>query len=384
MIISMVVLNTFTHDSRVMKEAQTLQSHGYQIFINALWAPGLPYQEIIHEGIHVYRYPQWARYKLRIPLFPWFELLVRITHALIKQKPIICHAHDLNGLMAAYIGSRLTKAKLIYDSHEFEIGRSLNKNLDNWKVIGKRWIEKYLIRRVDRVFTVSNSIATELTHLYQIPRPVVIHNCPLRFDPPSKGRLRNEAGWSDKSLIIIHQGGLFIGLGIEALIQAVSMVPKLHLAIIGEGPLSVQISTLAKHFGISDRIFMRSMVPLSLLLEYTCDADIGACLIENICLSYYYSLPNKLFEYLMAGAPGLVSNFPDMRKVIEDANAGLSTDPSDPQAIASALRQMLADPEALNQMAHNARQVALEKYNWENESQSLLKVYSQLDITNTR
>ncbi len=377
--ISMVVLNPFTHDARVMKEAQTLQAHGHQVTVNALWAPGLKFAETLTEGIRVRRFRQWTREKLHLPLAPWIELIAKITPALVGQKPDICHAHDLNGLMTIYLGSRLTRAKLLYDSHEFEDGRfTYNQRQIHFKRKMKMRLERWLVHRTYGVITVSDTIASELARINGIPKPVVLRNVPPIFESPATGRLRSSAGWSGDCPVILYQGGLQKGRGIEYLIKGVSMVPEVYLAILGDGPLKENIASLAKELAIEDRLYTPGELAWSTLLEFTLDGTVGTCLYENTCLNNYYSLPNKLFEYLMAGVPVLASDFPDLRQVVLEAQAGIVVDPSNSEKIAAAIRSMLSDRAKLAEMAANARRAALEIYNWEKESQKLLALYHEI------
>ena len=381
----MIVLNPFTHDARVMKEAQTLQAHGHQVTVNALWAPGLLFDDHQPDGIRIHRTRQRTREGIHIPLLPWLELILKLTGALVRQRPNVCHAHDLNALLASYLGLKLAGARLVYDSHELETGRNTGKRrVPGWKLAAWKRLEGFLARRADGVLTVSPSIASELSRLYGIPEPSVVRNCPMMFTPPPRGRLRLSAGWSTDSPVVLYQGGLLAGRGLEPLLRAVAQLPEVHLAILGDGPRMPTVQKLVLELGIQDRVFLPGKVAWEILLEYTCEGDLGTCLIENVCRSYYFSLPNKLFEYLMAGVPVLASDFPDLRQVTLEAQAGWVVNPSNPNEIAEALHTMLSDRAKLAEMATNARRAALEIYNWEKESQKLLALYQDISTSSNR
>ena len=91
----------------------------------------------------------------------------------------------------------------------------------------------------------------------------------------------------------------------------------------------------------SDRIHFLGAVNHNELLTYTASADIGLALIENISISYYYALPNKLFEYIMAGVPILSSNLPQMKKVIDDYQVGKYVDPEHENDLVSNLNELI-------------------------------------------
>ena len=375
--ISMIVLNDFTHDARVKKEALSLTQKGDRVTINALWKPGLPAEET-QDGIKILRFRQRAREKRHLPGQVWWELISSIPKQVSSQNPDLVHAHDLNGLILAYPASRRCKARLIYDSHELESGRNMGGATRNkWN---RRWIitlEGYLIRNADAVITVSPSIAKHLADCYQIAEPFIVHNCPpLAHEKPS-GKLRAKIKLPVEQPLILYQGGLLAGRGLPQLLEAMQYLNGMHLAVLGSGPMLEPMKELTTRKGISDRIYFLGEIPNHELLDYTCDADLGTCLIENICLSYYYALPNKLFEYLMAGVPVLASDFPDLRQVITEANAGRVTDSSDPKQIAAAIQGMLSDPAELIELRRNAQQSAIAKYNWQAEEQTLFKAYKK-------
>jgi glycosyltransferase involved in cell wall biosynthesis len=67
---------------------------------------------------------------------------------------------------------------------------------------------------------------------------------------------------------------------------------------------------------------MNGPVATDKVISYAKEADIGLCLIEDLCLSYRFSLPNKLFEYLLAGIPVIVNDLPEQRKFINKYKCG--------------------------------------------------------------
>ncbi|MDX1700370.1 MAG: hypothetical protein R3250_07115, partial [Melioribacteraceae bacterium] len=95
-------------------------------------------------------------------------------------------------------------------------------------------------------------------------------------------------------------------------------------------------------------------------------ADLGLALIENISISYYYALPNKLFEYIMAGVPVLSSNLPQMKIIIDTYGVGRYADPENKGEIISLLKEMLNDTDLLKTYKSNCN-VAAKELNWENE-----------------
>jgi glycosyltransferase involved in cell wall biosynthesis len=205
---------------------------------------------------------------------------------------------------------------------------------------------------------------------------VVVRNCPDLIDQPSPGSLRSWLGLSKDSQIVLYQGGLQAGRGLEAFLHATAQVPGATVVLLGDGRFRPRLEALGRELGIEKRLFLPGAVPLRDLLRYTRDAHVGVYLYENTCLSHYYTLPNKLFEYLMAGVPVLASDFPEVRRIVDETQAGIVVDPDHVGAVAEGLRRMLSDPEALRAMSCRARLAAETRYNWHIESRAFLSLYN--------
>jgi glycosyltransferase involved in cell wall biosynthesis len=90
------------------------------------------------------------------------------------------------------------------------------------------------------------------------------------------------------------------------------------------------------------------------------------------------AMPHKLFEYLAAGLPVIVSDFPCWRELIGREGCALFVDPLSPASIAEALLWLLRHPAQAAQMGQNGRRAVAENYNWERESERLLTTYAEL------
>ena len=149
------------------------------------------------------------------------------------------------------------------------------------------------------------------------------------------------------------------------------------LVFLGEGPLQPVLEAHVRRLGLEQRVRFLPMVPPDELLRATASADVGACLIEGITLSLRLALPNKLFEYLMAGLPVLASDLPELRRVVAGYDVGLLVDWQDQAALVRALRDMVEHPERRARWASHAPRV-LETFNWEAASERLQRIYRDL------
>ena len=377
--ISMLVLNNFTNDARVHKEAVTLASVGHTVTVVALWQPGLARTEHL-AGYRVIRlrlhFRSWQN-RLLSPPIKYLEFAWHVWSLAGREPAQIYHANDSTTLPAAWLAAKRNHAKLVYDAHELETGRNFSGG--SISIIYRAiWAlpEKIFIHRVQSIITVSPSIAKELAHLYSISIPQVILNCPVKINISRSNRLRQELSIPEDHNILLYQGRISAGRGIESFLSAIQRVEKTVGVVLGDGP---GVDTIRKRIqsGEWERVFLPGQIPLVELPSYTASADLGIILIQDNCLSYRLSLPNKLFEYLHAGLPVICSNLPEMARVVLDYQVGELVDPDNPSAIAGSIQSILADPIRFAEMKANTRKAA-EDFNWQNESKKLLDIYQSL------
>jgi len=312
----------------------------------------------------------WAKWKFIqyqvLSLGPAFEL-----------RADVYHAHDVYTLNTAGLAATLHGSALVYESRELFTGltslasRPIERCI--WSAVERAWIG-----RCDGVITVSDSIAGMLAERYRIGRPEVIRNFPVVERVERSDLLRRKLDIPQDRKILIYQGMLTRGRGVLELVEAVAGLGDAELVVVGEGPEGPRIEMRARELGISDRVHLIGFVPREELLRYTASADIGVHLMQNISPNHYYALPNKIFEYAMAGLPVVASNFPEIGKVLSAHRFGIPVDPSDREGTVEALRRLIRDDALRRELAHNARR-ASEVLNWERESLRLVRFYEKLE-----
>jgi glycosyltransferase involved in cell wall biosynthesis len=377
--ICLLVLNNFTNDARVHKEASTLAAAGYEVSVVALWQAGLAETEQ-QSGYRIYRIAlksrSW-RNKLLSPPIKYLEFAWRVQQLTKKEPAQVYHANDANTLPAAWWVARQNHAKIIYDAHELEVGRDFNNSRLSWIYRSIwAWPEKLFIKKATNVLTVSQSIAAELKRIYRIPLPIVILNCPDNPNIAQSTRLRDELGIPKGLLICLYQGHIASGRGVKPFLEAVQLLPDVAGVALGDGPLLEEFRQYVQE-GKWQRVYLTGKVSLKDLPYYTSSADLGLVLNENIAPSFYYSLPNKLFEYLHGHIPLIGNNLPEIADIITTTKTGVVVDKVDAQSIAEAINIFVKNPEFYNQCKLNT-QLAASKYNWQTESKKLLDVYARL------
>jgi glycosyltransferase involved in cell wall biosynthesis len=374
--ISMLVLNTFINDARVHKEASTLASAGYTVNVIALWQPGLDKVEN-RCGYRVFRIPLSSRAlqnRLLSPLIKYIEYAWRVWKLSHRIPAHIYHANDGNTLPIAWMIAKKNNAKLIYDAHELETGRNFgNSSLSRIYRIVWSFPEKLLIHKVDAVITVNRLIADELARLYKIHVPFVIMNCPVLDLVSNTNLIRQELNIPDDMKILIYQGRITSGRGLESFFVAIQQLNHTVGVVLGDGPL-LQAYRDRVRSGEWQRIYLLGMINMTVLPTYTASADLGVVLIQDTCLSYRLSLPNKLFEYLHAGLPVICSDLPAMATIVKEYQVGELVNPDDPVSIARGIKITLGDLTRYKTLKANTHK-ASEVYNWQNEGKKLIEIY---------
>lgn len=366
-------MNEFTNASRVLKQVSSLVYSGTfdAIIIIALGSASLRKHEVIIPGVELHRLQLLTRNLPKNLFFQgikYVEFFLRAIWLLAKFRPQVVNAHALGVLPIACFYKKFFNARLVYDAHELETEQVGGKSLR--KILSKL-LEKRLIHCHDLMFVVSESIADWYANTYHISRPSVVLNVPTQRALKQNNHFREQLGIREDQVILLYQGGLMAGRGVHLILDAfrARTDDKVVAVFMGYGELDVDVK---KASAAHNNIFFFSAVSPAVVLEYTASADFGISLIENTCLSYQYCMPNKLFEYAMAGLPVLVSNMKDMSDLVCKNNMGTVISDFSASGINRAIDNFLTQD--LTVMKANAYRVACENA-WEVQEQKMLVAY---------
>jgi glycosyltransferase involved in cell wall biosynthesis len=305
-----------------------------------------------------------------------------------KMQPDFISGHDIHGLLIALLSCITTKKSrrpvIIYDAHEFESGRNTKRNLLTKFLIVK--LERFLLKRTSLSIVVNESIATEMQKLHKLKtKPLVIRNVPNYWKiDESKCKMRRDEYFSQKNIessnffILMYHGILMNGRGIENLIRATSRIEKTLTVILGDGEPGYlkSLKKIADEEGVSERVLFHPYVRLEELWQYVGAADVGIVNIENICESYYYSLPNKLMENIQSETPVIGSDFPEIRKIINKYKIGLLCAPNKVETLVAAIRDLMGNKGIYYIYKENLK-LAKKDLCWENEKKLLLEEFAK-------
>ncbi len=417
----MLVTNPVTDDPRVRREAATLCKAGYDLVVVAVRNESTKPEEVI-DGYRVIRLPHpkllakllWRRLNARtdssgVSLYEshgnqvhqpitaiqqseqrpqdtwlrkcwvdilnvvnviWINIAMAITAA--QQRPDVYHAHDLDTLLAGWLASRWTGGFLVYDFHELfteQYQQGVKTGL--WHTFYS-WLERLLIGRTHLKLTVCDSLGEWVSARYGVTGVVTVKNVP---------RLPN---WNivpratTATPVILYHGAYVRNRGLEEFISCVPYLQEGRIVLRGRGPLESKLRMLVHEMRVQDRVLFAPPVPMVELVQAASEADLGVAPFLPLCLNTRYCLPNKLFEYMMAGLAVVATDVPEMRKIVLDHDVGLIFPSNDPKAMAAVCNELLGNKSRLLQMKKNSARVATQIYNWEHEERRLLQAYMAL------
>jgi len=366
-----------------MRAAQTCIEMGDIPTVFALHEPELAPKEVMH-GIRVRRFQLLTRpLSKRIPLesIKYVESFFRMLWAGLILRPKIVHANDLPTLPTGYVIARLVGARLVYDSHELYSDRGDRHSFPELVLKLALICERFLARRSDAVITVSEGIARAMGRRMGIRKPSVIQNISARTPSWAGVRkrprlLRETLGIGEETPIVLYQGILVKGRGLRTLVFAMTQLkqPSAVLVLLGNGSLVAELRARVKGCGLESRVYFHAAVSPDILPDWTQDADLGVHPIEGNCGNHRLCLPNKLFEYIQGGLPVVVTDLPEMRKIVTQYGVGEVFRDADAKDLAAKIDHMLTN----GQKYRSALRSAADILNWDVEKHRLIDVYKSV------
>ena len=299
------------------------------------------------------------------------EYNIRLFFFLLFRKADVFLSNDLDTLPANFLASKVRRKKLVYDSHEYftEVPELVKR-----KRVKCIWesIEKRILPKIKYSYTVCGSIAEIYNKKYDINMKVVrnIPECEMKLKD-----ITSEVYEKTKNKkVILYQGAVNIGRGIEEVIRAMQFLENAVFLIIGDGDIKAKLEQLVENNKLQEKVIFTGRIPFNQLFAYTKKADIGISIEENLGLNYYYALPNKLFDYIRANVPVLVSRLPEIERTVNKYDIGCYIENHNPEHIAEKIKYMLHSAEKVNFWKQNLKK-ASEDLCWENEELVLKEIF---------
>lgn len=352
------VINDLYSDRRVDRTCRELLKLGFRVtLIGRMLRDSPPMDE---RPYHTHRLSMIFRSGVMM----YVEMQIRLFFWLLTHKGHFFWSNDLDTVFPCWFVGRIRNMPVIQDSHEYFTGvPELAKNHGKrklWKAL-----ERFTYPRVNELITVNESIAKLFREEYK--REVhVIRNVPEKIKLQTK-KTRQELGLpEDKPVLLLQGAGINVERGAEELVMAMQQVEKAVLFIIGSGDVIPELKQMVSNEKMQEKVIFKDRLPLQELVQFTLHADLGFSLDKPLSINYTYSLPNKLFDYIHTSTPVIVSNIPEVRKIVEKYNIGLVLQNHQPEHIAQSIRSALDNKERYSEWKENFK-FAISDLNWEQE-----------------
>jgi len=362
------VINDLVTDQRVDKTAKVLLEIGFEVVMvgrhkhDSMRMPDRPYET------HRMRL-LWEKG----PMF-YAEYNIRLFFYLMANRSNLLVSNDLDTLLPNFMVSRLMRIPLVFDSHEYFTETPELTGRHRVQKIWKR-IERRIVPKLKDCITVNESIAGLFYEKYGTKFKVV-RNIPERKDHIFV-QTREELGLpADKKIVLLQGAGINIQRGAEEAVEAMKYLDNAVLLIVGGGDVLPLLKKQVQESKLESKvIFIPKQTP-DKLFSYTAIANIGLAIDKDTNINYRFSLPNKLFDYIHAGIPLLVSPLPEIKRIVDQYQVGEFIESHDPRHIAQKISDMLNDESRIRIWKENLKTAARE-LNWDTEKQVLIEIFSK-------
>lgn len=352
------------NDTRILvKECATLASAGHDVTLVVADGQG----EGWDRGVHILDVGLRANNRL----LRMTSTVSRFLRAIRTLQPDLVHFHDPE-LIPVALRLKRTGLRVVYDAHEDLPRQILAKfwippRIRPWVSRIMERLEDFAVLRFDAVVA-ANPLARQRFERLGA-RTIGVCNYPIL------GELVRDVAWQTRGHSVCYVGSISRTRGIGPLIAAMPDTgAQLHLVGLWDEPgLREDMQRSPGWANVHEHGFLNRDDIANVMAE----SRVGLVTLLPTP-AYLEALPVKLFEYMDAGLPVVVSDIPIWREIVEDADCGLLVDPEDPKAIAQAVLQLLSDHKLSETFGENGRRAVREKYNWPEEAKKLIALYESL------
>lgn len=380
-------------DIRVEKICDTLHSNGWEVHLVCRNRMRRPVEEL-YNGINIHRLPFISGYFNDIYTFPAFispVWLKRIHDVVTKYHIDLIIVRDIPLSLAAVIVGKISNVPIILDMAEtypemirliwkYEPFKIRNIILRNPLIVDA--IETIALNSVNHIFAmVEESKSRLVSKGIESKKISIVSNTPIiskykNVSATYPGILKEKRN----KLILLYVGFVNYSRGIDTVLDSLKEYVKIneevYFAILGTGNAEKYLKEKITQYGLEKYVGFAGWVENSLVPEYVSSSDV--CIVpHHKCGHWDHTIPNKLFDYMAAGKPVLVSNCNPMERIVESTKCGLVYKDYDIDDFVLKLQQLVRN-ENRNAYGNNGSQAIREYYNWRNDSEVMLQSIKEI------
>lgn len=349
-------------DTRIFhKQAKSLARVGYEVTLVARHD-----RDEIVDGIRVVALPNPASRIQRMTKTAWHAYKLAL-----KNNADIYHFHDPE-LIPIGLLLKLHGKRVIYDVHEDVPRQNLSKHYI------PAIFRKPLSLMIETLEAFSacrfNAVITATPFINERFLKLGAHAININNYPRLSEMCFNDIPWVQKEKAFCYIGVI---TEIRGAFEMLGAIEKIKCSLLLAGNITSRVEGgLKKMHGWR---YVEALGHVSRTdVQRVMARSLGGFVLFHPAPNHINAQPNKLFEYMSASIPVIASNFLLWKEIVEGLGCGICVDPLNPEEIARACRQIMANPEEAERMGKNGRRAVKEKYNWEIESEKLLTLYQRI------
>ena len=297
-----------------------------------------------------------------------------LYRAALDTRPDVIHCNDLDTLLAGLMLKETLHIPLIYDAHELYADQLASEERSPfWYQFYSR-LERELLPYTDGRMTVCDSLGRYFEQHYGSRPFVTVHNVPSLRLLPDPEVLRRRS----RPRKILYHGAYTSHRGLEQVVAAAQFVPQAAFVLRGYGSIECQLRDLARQYGVEDRVTFAPAVEVDDLITTAAESDIGLNPFSPVCQNTRFALPNKFFEYMMAGLAIGSTALPEMGALTQQLDVGILFDDNRPETLAEGLLKLLGDECRLDEYRRNSYEAARTHFHWERVRAEMLAYYEDV------
>ena len=313
-------------------------------------------QTALSSARRISRLARWLRREIR-------DRRVGLVHA---------HSPAINGIAALWAARRegiptIYEVRALWEDAAVDRGLSI---AGSPRYRATRALERWLLRRVDAVATISRGLVAEVAgrgvmpdRIFHTPNAI---DCRLFRPMPADTDLAARHRLADAT-VFGYVGRLFAYEGIDDLVRAFACarekLPQARLLLVGDGDEDHTLRALVRRLGIDSSVIFAGQVPYASVQRYYSLCDV---LVYPRRASRNTDLvtPLKPLEALAMGKPIVASDVGGLRELVRTDETGLLAPPSNPERLAEVLIAIGSDAARRARLGTNARRVVAEQHDW--------------------
>jgi len=387
--ILMISQAAFPPDIRLEKEIKSLSKAGYKVLVicnqyDKMQNPMFRYCEIrrvnaVFNSVILNRI-------VNFPIFFNPRFFFKIYKAIVEFKPDYIHAHDLPMVPIGLMFKKILRLPVIFDMHEnypealkaFGKTGLINFLFKNYKAA--KLLEKFCIKRSDSIITVVQENSMRLINqgvgkekIYLVSNTVDLDTFAIEpVDENILEKYRNR-------IILLYAGYVTPERGLDVVVRGMSFlkekISNAKLLIIGNGISIPPLKKISNDLSLDDFVEFIEWPGHDKLSSYFKVAKIFISP-QPQCEFWDTTIPHKLFEYMSQSKPVLAADSKAIKRVIEETNSGITYETANPEDFSAKVLEILASNIPFGE---NGLKVVKQTYNWEKDSQVLIKLYQDFE-----